>query len=164
MHNSRRMHQLKRGLCQRTGRHSTGSRPATGRRRSVTVYRANHQRATDPITTRFRGLFVHFLSPSLNPKIATPPRPISLRSSPPEQLGDPVPCGPRHISLSLFSAPAISGGSFTMTASEAELEAPQGGGAAQTAKDLFSGAVGGIAQVLVGECDFFPRQAVSWDV
>lgn len=31
----------------------------------------------------------------------------------------------------------------------ADLEAQQGG-AAQTAKDLFSGAVGGIAQVLVG--------------
>jgi hypothetical protein len=31
----------------------------------------------------------------------------------------------------------------------AEIEQPQGG-ALQTAKDLFSGAVGGIAQVLIG--------------
>lgn len=34
---------------------------------------------------------------------------------------------------------------------EAEFETPQGGGL-QTAKDLFSGAVGGIAQVLIGTC------------
>jgi hypothetical protein len=27
-----------------------------------------------------------------------------------------------------------------------------GGGALQTAKDLFAGAVGGVAQVLIGEC------------
>lgn len=32
---------------------------------------------------------------------------------------------------------------------------PQEGGALQTAKDLFAGAAGGIAQVLTGECDQF---------
>jgi len=32
-----------------------------------------------------------------------------------------------------------------------DLEEPQQGGALQTAKDLFSGAVGGVAQVLIGE-------------
>ena len=31
-----------------------------------------------------------------------------------------------------------------------------GGGAVQTAKDLFSGAAGGIAQVLIGMCCIFP--------
>lgn len=36
-----------------------------------------------------------------------------------------------------------------MGTSEPEFEKPQGGGL-QTAKDLFSGAVGGIAQVLIG--------------
>lgn len=33
----------------------------------------------------------------------------------------------------------------------ADVEAHSGGGAAQTAKDLFAGATGGIAQVLLGK-------------
>jgi solute carrier family 25 carnitine/acylcarnitine transporter 20/29 len=44
-----------------------------------------------------------------------------------------------------------------------ELEAPQGG-AVETAKDLFAGAVGGIAQVLVGKLciPFRVRLGVQW--
>ena len=38
-----------------------------------------------------------------------------------------------------------------MADSAMELEAGSGGGGLQTAKDLFSGAAGGIAQVLIGE-------------
>ena len=39
-----------------------------------------------------------------------------------------------------------------------EIEATQGG-ALQTAKDLFSGAVGGVAQVLIGKCRLSLRSA-----
>lgn len=45
----------------------------------------------------------------------------------------------------------------------ADLEAQQGG-AAQTAKDLFSGAVGGIAQVLVGMCSHVNLSGVEGEV
>lgn len=39
-----------------------------------------------------------------------------------------------------------------MADAAADVEAHAGGGATQTAKDLFAGATGGIAQVLLGEC------------
>jgi hypothetical protein len=44
-----------------------------------------------------------------------------------------------------------------MGATETEFEQPSGGGL-QTAKDLFSGAVGGIAQVLIGEYETLVRR------
>lgn len=37
------------------------------------------------------------------------------------------------------------------SAADVEAHPHEGGGAAQTAKDLFSGAAGGVAQVLLGE-------------
>lgn len=37
---------------------------------------------------------------------------------------------------------------------DAAVDIPQQGGALQTAKDLFAGAVGGVAQVLLGETAF----------
>jgi solute carrier family 25 (mitochondrial carnitine/acylcarnitine transporter), member 20/29 len=37
--------------------------------------------------------------------------------------------------------------------SAADLDGKPQGGALQTAKDLFAGAVGGVAQVLIGKCE-----------
>ena len=42
-----------------------------------------------------------------------------------------------------------------MEAADLEEHGHPGGGALQTAKDLFAGAVGGIAQVLIGMWEFF---------
>lgn len=47
--------------------------------------------------------------------------------------------------------PASASPFFAMESPVIDLEEPQQGGALQTAKDLFSGAVGGVAQVLIGE-------------
>lgn len=40
------------------------------------------------------------------------------------------------------------------SAADVDAHPHEGGGAAQTAKDLFSGAAGGVAQVLLGEIGF----------
>ena len=49
-----------------------------------------------------------------------------------------------------------------MADSAADVEAHAGGGAAQTAKDLFAGASGGIAQVLLGERAHFTSPVGEW--